>query len=337
MLLTLQGRQLGRNASKEKLLQTPTPTSPTSVDHNMNETSDSNESRAGNITNVVIHDDPRRAIIHRNRIDERHPGIDYQSVISMELLEDSSGDVDVDIYEAKNDEVIKRLSEMNQIIVDVESYLTDKNSANTMSSDVEQPHIKAADSLLLLTQENEPRKPIDRRQIILDEELSPSESDTDSTPNDSPLHRSIPLRNSINTGHPMLRRDSSFGLHSPDLLPTISSGNNILDILKHLQSEEIQLPFDEGTLYLDPDIIDLTMIPPPITPEMENQDITSALDDPPTPFLDAKTLHKELEKWMNTPSEGQLGSGNSLSISISEGGKVNSFILFFFIYLTKKY
>lgn len=324
--VSFEGRQLARNPSREKFL-TPTTPSPTSVDHNMNETVELGENREDNITNVLIHDDPRRAVVHRNRIDERHPGIDYQSVISMELLEDSSGDIDVDIYEAKNDEVIKRLSEMNQIIVDVESYLTDKTVGNSLSSANEQSNLKAADSLLLLTQENGTNRTIERKQIILDEEMSPSESDTDSTPNDSPLHRSIPLRNSINSGHTTLRRDSSFGLHSPDLLPNISSGNNILDILKHLQTEEIQLPFAEGTLYLDPDIIDLTMIPPPITPEMENQDITSAIDDPPTPFLDTKSLHKELEKWMNVPAqlaEG-LSSSNSISVSISEGGVTKNY------------
>jgi hypothetical protein len=40
------------------------------------------------------------------------------------------------------------------------------------------------------------------------------------------------------------------------------------DLLKKLQ-EESSLPYDfaEGTLYLDPDIIDLTLIPPPITPD----------------------------------------------------------------------
>jgi hypothetical protein len=40
------------------------------------------------------------------------------------------------------------------------------------------------------------------------------------------------------------------------------------DLLKKLQ-EDSSLPYDfaEGTLYLDPDIIDLTMIPPPITPD----------------------------------------------------------------------
>jgi hypothetical protein len=40
------------------------------------------------------------------------------------------------------------------------------------------------------------------------------------------------------------------------------------DLLKKLQ-EDSSLPCDfaEGTLYLDPDIIDLTMIPPPVTPD----------------------------------------------------------------------
>jgi hypothetical protein len=40
------------------------------------------------------------------------------------------------------------------------------------------------------------------------------------------------------------------------------------DLLRKLQ-EDSSLPFDfaEGTLYLDPDIIDLTMIPPPTTPD----------------------------------------------------------------------
>ncbi|XP_035225334.1 uncharacterized protein LOC118197886 isoform X2 [Stegodyphus dumicola] len=328
-----ESRQLPRNPSKEKLAVPSTP-SPTSVDHNMNETlvaSDQNHEE-GNMTNIHLKDDVRRTIPHRSRIDECHPGIDYQSVISMELLEDSSGDIDVDIYEAKNDEVIKRISEMNQILVNVESYLSEKNMPSMQASefDDEQSNLKATDSLLLLTQnqnDSDDNELEDKKEITVDEDVSPSESDTDSTPNDSPLHRSVPLRNSINSGHPMLRRDSSFGLHSPDLLPNISSGNNILDILKHMQSEEIQLPFAEGTLYLDPDIIDLTMIPPPITPDTESQDITgSPLDAPPTPFLDTGTLHKELEKWMSIPTqiaeeiEGEITPTNTPSASSSGKG-----------------
>jgi hypothetical protein len=43
------------------------------------------------------------------------------------------------------------------------------------------------------------------------------------------------------------------------------------EILLRLQ-QDTNLPyhFAEGTLYLDPDIIDLTMIPPPITPDNVN-------------------------------------------------------------------
>jgi hypothetical protein len=54
-------------------------------------------------------------------------------------------------------------------------------------------------------------------------------------------------------------------------LYSVESGFHTLtfqDLLRKLQ-EDSSLPFDfaEGTLYLDPDIIDLTMIPPPITPD----------------------------------------------------------------------
>ncbi|CAL1275502.1 unnamed protein product, partial [Larinioides sclopetarius] len=256
------------------------PSSPTPVDHNMNETA--SEPQASLDAKAFAREDSRRP--HRTMIDERHPGIDYQTVISMELLEDSSGDIDVDVYEAKNDEVIQRISEMNHILTEAESYLSD-------GSHHELSNLKAADSLVLLSQP-ETKQAIQLKEVI-DEDVSPSESDTDSTPNESPLHRSVPIRNSINTPHPMIRRDSSFGLHSPDLLPNLSSGNNILDILKHLQAEE-ELPFAEETICLDPDIIDLTMIPPPVTPETEtSMEGASRLETPPDAFLGA--LYKNLE------------------------------------------
>lgn len=55
------------------------------------------------------------------------------------------------------------------------------------------------------------------------------------------------------------------------VLYSVESGSRTLmfqDLLRKLQEDSL-LPFDfaEGTLYLDPDIIDLTMIPPPITPD----------------------------------------------------------------------
>ncbi|GIX71676.1 FERM and PDZ domain-containing protein 4 [Caerostris extrusa] len=294
--------EMPRGSPKQKPLRPP---SPTPVDHNMNETASESQSRD---TQAFANDDARRLKPHRTMIDERHPGIDYQTVISMELLEDSSGDIDVDVYEAKNDEVIQRISEMNHILTEAESYLSD-------GSHNEHSNLKAADSLVLLSQsENHQDLPL---KEIIDVDISPSESDTDSTPNESPLHRSVPIRNSINGPHPMIRRDSSFGLHSPDLLPNINSGNNILDILKHLQAEEVNLPFAEETICLDPDIIDLTMIPPPVTPEMETSlEGASQLDTPPAAFLGA--LFKNLEDCNGYPERsaelhrGMLNGGSGI-------------------------
>lgn len=93
------------------------------------------------------------------------------------------------------------------------------------------------------------------------QDVEPSESDTDSnsTPASSPCHR--------------LPRDSSrlstlsFGLHSPDGLDPDST--DIQEYLKKLQDDSsLQFEFPEGSLYLDPDIIDLTAIPPPATPDV---------------------------------------------------------------------
>ncbi|XP_042903053.1 FERM and PDZ domain-containing protein 4 isoform X2 [Parasteatoda tepidariorum] len=264
--------------------------SPSSVDHNMNETLSQQQEQQEYKSKDLAEEDLRRNSPYRTIIDERHPGIDYQTVISMELLEDSSGDVDVDIYEAKNDEVIKRVSEMNQIISNVESYLSIEHNPE------EHANLKAADSLLLLAQSDNTSKIEDIKSIIPEGEISPSESDTDSTPNESPLHRSTPLRSSINGAHSKMRRDSSFGLHSPDLLPNLSSGNNILDILKQLQMEE-NIPIAEEVICLDPDIIDLTMIPPPITPDMETRTIAgSSPNAPPADFLDSKVFQTEFAK-----------------------------------------
>lgn len=63
---------------------------------------------------------------------------------------------------------------------------------------------------------------------------------------------------------------SSFGLHSPDNLPLNiqSREDDIRALIKQLEDNSgLPYTFAEGTLYLDPDIIDLTMIPPPITPD----------------------------------------------------------------------
>jgi len=85
--------------------------------------------------------------------------------------------------------------------------------------------------------------------------------------------------------------DSSFGLHSPDLTVNTNEDKELERLLRRLQ-EDPSLP--EGSLYLDPDIIDLTMIPPPITPEEDGIKFPTTLNEPPTPFADRDSLENEL-------------------------------------------
>lgn len=53
----------------------------------------------------------------------------------------------------------------------------------------------------------------------------------------------------------------------------------------------MQAEMPEDAFCLDPDIIDLTMIPPPITPDEDGaQPLPSPLSVPPTPFADQTPL-----------------------------------------------
>lgn len=228
--------------------------------------------------------------------------------VKFDIMDDDDDDDDEEpiLLEVKNEEVLRRVSEMRRMVASAENYLSEEKattplelqSESTSSDEREmdgslEPRgtIKAADSLLLLTQLDDVSEAVN--EVVVPDEASPSESDTDSfsTPNQSPLHRTSRLAGANDTGTPppaRTRSGSSFGLHSPDMLPGIgSSDRDLLELLKQLQSNpEIQLPFAEGTLYLDPDIIDLTMIPPPMTPDMELCDSPGTLDVPPTPFSD---------------------------------------------------
>lgn len=133
-------------------------------------------------------------------------------------------------------------------------------------------------------------------------ETEPSESDTDShsTPSDSPSRK---LTNGDLKIDGQSKRDSSFGLHSPvNLLPEDSEMQELLQKIQdggESNPLHLSLPFKEGSLYLDPDIIDLTMIPPPETPEKEGGSFlptttSSSVNAPPTPFADRSTLEAEL-------------------------------------------
>ncbi|KAG8171702.1 hypothetical protein JTE90_019226, partial [Oedothorax gibbosus] len=79
--------------------------------------------------------------------------------------------------------------------------------------------------------------------------------------------------------HPMMMRDSSFGPHLPDVLhpgPEVC-GQNVLDVLRDMREEEEAA---ERVVCLDPDLIDLTSIPPPATPEVEEAEQVGSGTEP---------------------------------------------------------
>lgn len=138
---------------------------------------------------------------------------------------------------------------------------------------------------------------------VLSNDLSQSESDSESvcTPNSSPVHRHHSEQSSNQK-----RFRSSFGLHSPDnsVLSSESKDTNLREYLRQLKeasskedSHGIDLAAkklnelygfeidDETFIYTDPDVIDLTAIPPPQTPD--ELDALSVINAAPSGFDDA--------------------------------------------------
>ncbi|KAJ6634839.1 FERM and PDZ domain-containing protein 4 [Pseudolycoriella hygida] len=132
-------------------------------------------------------------------------------------------------------------------------------------------------------------------------DLSQSESDSESvsTPNSSPIHRNQADRNN----HKSFR--SSFGLHSPDssVLGPDSKDTNLKEYLRQLKeasnnetTQDIDLAAkkltelygfeigDDTFIENDPDVIDLTAIPPPQTPD--ELDAFSIISSAPRGFDD---------------------------------------------------
>lgn len=147
----------------------------------------------------------------------------------------------------------------------------------------------------------------------LSNDLSQSESDSESvsTPNSSPIHRNQPGGSS----KPKAFR-SSFGLHSPDTLGPDTKDTNLRDYLRQLKeasskedSEDIDLAAkklselygfeigDETFINSDPDVIDLTAIPPPQTPD--ELDALGVISAAPSGFADCKTgSNGDFEKFL---------------------------------------
>ncbi|KAF6205388.1 hypothetical protein GE061_019559 [Apolygus lucorum] len=196
-----------------------------------------------------------------NPLSPSNNGIDFHSVVSMEILEQEG------YLDANNPEVVRRVAEMQAVVENSEAYLSKHQRENSdsdgshMSLDSEAPPpapLKHSDSLLLLTQG---QKEIEKcvNEAFNSIEIGDTESDTDSLTT-SPSHNSIaktPNRDS----------DSSFGLHSPDNLMGASTFEALQAVWRKVQ--ETGHLDGQATLCLDPDIIDLTLLPPPITPDKE--------------------------------------------------------------------
>ncbi|CAG2101075.1 unnamed protein product [Medioppia subpectinata] len=248
-------------------------------------------------------------------------GIDLPSLVSMEILESQATDVGL-----KSDDIMQRVSEMNQIVADAQHYLADEVLNETKETDNktttetaaekktvetnwdQTQRLQPTDSLLLLTQvngdTNGSANDKQNARDVINGELSANESDTDSlmSPNESPLHR-ISIENSMNalqltnggvsvnggaSGGPR-PQTTSFGLHSPDVYPNLSRAEqNLIESIQQLKSEtDLKLNFPKD-ICLDSELIDLTAFPPPDTPdELEFIDSSMgfpAAEDPPTPY-----------------------------------------------------
>ncbi|XP_075228103.1 uncharacterized protein LOC142328284 [Lycorma delicatula] len=196
--------------------------------------------------------------------------------------------------------VMRRVAEMQELVENSEQYLTrqhqressDSEGSHISSQDSDAPgQLKHSDSLLLLTQ-GQKQVPDELTEAVQALDLSvETESDTDSvsTPSNSPSHRNHHGKNRDS--------DSSFGLHSPDNLVPGAGQEALQELWKRLQEETASLGFEVGggSLYLDPDIIDLTLLPPPITPEKETVGyaLPPEISLPPTPFADSASEASE--------------------------------------------
>lgn len=230
---------------------------------------------------------------------------DLQSVVSMEILE--SG-----IVEAKNEEVLRRVQEMQQLVENSEKYLTEQQNLERLNSlcewqetsvDIESDNestgedapgkLKHSDSLLLLTKTSnatfETRHVFTNAAIeVLRSELNQSESDNDSvyTPHNSPRHKF--MENGTENGK---SSRLSFGLHSPDNAPNKDEDfKNYLQRMRDMRNNESttsDVDNIEDLYVFDPDIIDLTLIPPPATPDELDCALPTPISVPASNFADS--------------------------------------------------
>ena len=81
----------------------------------------------------------------------------------------------------------------------------------------------------------------------------------------------------------------------------IASKHLIQMLIRKFKSDpHMKTNLSDSKVVLDPDLIDLTMIPPPMTPDEEGParifpGTASAVSTPPTPFADRQSLEAELQ------------------------------------------
>lgn len=99
------------------------------------------------------------------------------------------------------------------------------------------------------------------------------------------------------------RSGSSFGLSTPDVIPNLMEPNNdLMSALRKLRQttferrDEFELPSADTTIYLGSDMIDLTRILPPMTPDtaaiLERTKHPLLIQEPPTPFRGELNYHQ---------------------------------------------
>lgn len=200
----------------------------------------------------------------RRTFEQPASGIDLHSVVSMELLEAEEDDA----LELRGGDVVGRVAEMSKIVSDAQLYL--QREGGDLG-------LKSNDSLLFI-----PRKSGEGEGSAADP--LPSESEAESTPTNSPTHAAA--HEGEGEEDPLQKlMCSSFGLHSPHLLMQQTETEDVEELLRQLQTST-NLPFEGDSLCLDPDIIDLTIIPPPAPDDVDFCCVTP--DDNKT-FLDQET------------------------------------------------
>ncbi|KAL3278442.1 hypothetical protein HHI36_013763 [Cryptolaemus montrouzieri] len=283
------------------------------------------------------------------------PNYELQSVVNMEIMDGGTA-------EAKNEEVLRRVHEMQMLVENSEKYLTEQDDLERLNAlaewqetsvDVESDtdsqftddapgKLKHSDSLLLLNREHHSQShsknllanaAIEMLRSEISNNLSESDNDSVITsPYISPRHRVGDLKQNN-----ILSNRVSFGLRSPD---TSSKNAEFQEYLKRVRemSNSQDNPVDgtsEDMYVFDPDIIDLTLLPPPATPDELDCALPIPINVPPISFADsvekldklcALTEEQDLEKFLAsvTVPPPMLKITPSVELTPEE---INSFII----------